>query len=124
MPAFHEMDIEAWAKNEERLNKLLCDPKVTEEIAHFEDWAADVEVAETFWGKGDGLVWIQDRRDPGSSWRIEQDHADAMIAHYELPVGLYEKLLSEARRTGLHRRLALRRAARKSVSALKASAEW
>jgi hypothetical protein len=124
MPAFHEMDMQADLETQERLHRALCDPVFMEEARNFEEWAAITEVAQTFWGKGDGPIWFQNRLDPGSSWRVEQDLADLMIAYYELPVGLYEKIIHQARQAGLRRRLVDKRYRRLQVAELKANAEW
>ena len=123
MPAFHEMDMQADLETRE-LPRALCDPVFMEEARNFEEWAAITEVAQTFWGKGDGRIWFQNRLDPGSSWRVEQDLADLMIAYYELPVGLYEKIIHQARQAGLRRRLSTSGIGGFSVAELKANAEW
>jgi hypothetical protein len=47
-----------------------------------------------------------------------------MIAHYDLPVGFYEKLVSAARRQGLRRRCMDKRPRSITRAELKAQAEW
>jgi hypothetical protein len=124
MPAFKDMDMTKYVEDQERVHRALCNPAVADEILRFETWAADWDATRTFIDEdGDGFQ-VMSLRDAGDTWVCGREMAELMIAYYELPRGLYEKVLSAARQAGLRRRVAERRQRALTKAELKAQAEW